>query len=213
MKYRVIPIGPDVSLDEAARAAAARILGGQLLIHPTSTLYGLGALPQRELGEEIDRLKGRRRGSLMIHLAASEIALQRARPELQWGEAAERLARAFWPGPLTLVLDDGSKHGLAARVDAHPVILALLEAADTLMTSTSLNRSGDPPALRSAEVAAVAESLPEARVDVTFLDGGDLPASTPSTIVSLRGGEARVLREGALPAERIETVLAKRDAR
>jgi L-threonylcarbamoyladenylate synthase len=203
----VIRIESGVSIAEAAHTAASRLLGGQLLIHPTSTVYGLGALPRPELDEEIGRLKGRPRRSPLIHLAASEVALRRARPDLEWGRAAERLSRAFWPGALTLVLDDGSAHGLAVRVDEHPAIVALLEAADGLMTSTSLNRSGDRPARCSDEVAAVAESLPESRVEVTFLDSGDLPASPPSTIVSLRGGKTRIVREGALPVEWIEMVL------
>ncbi len=211
MNYRVIRIGPGVSVAEAARTAAQRLLAGHLVIHPTSTVYGLGALPWRELNEEIRRLKGRPPAAPLIHLAASEVALRRARPDLEWGKAAEQLARAFWPGALTLVMDDGSAHGLAVRVDEHPAIMALLEAAGGLMTSTSLNRSGDRPARRSDEVAAVAGSLPESRLEVTFLDGGDLPASAPSTIVSLQGGETRIIREGALPVERIETALREED--
>lgn len=207
MNYRVIRIGAGRSLARAARAAARRLLDGQLLIHPTSTLYGLGGLPGRRRDEEIDRLKGRKQGSPLIHLAASEAALRRSRPELEWGQAAERLARSFWPGALTLVMDDGTPRGLAVRVDAHPVILALLEAAGSLMTSTSLNRSGEPPVSRADEVAAVARSLPEARIEVTFLDSGDLQASPPSTIVSLRGGETRILREGTLSVNRIEAAL------
>lgn len=207
MNYQVIRIGPGVSVAEAARTVAPRLLAGQLVIHPTSTVYGLGALPRRELNAEIDRLKGRSPGTPLIHLAASEIALRRARPELEWGDAAKRLARAFWPGALTLVMDDGSALGLAVRVDEHPAILALLEAAGGLMTTTSLNRSGDRPARCSDEVEAIAGSLPESPLEVTFLDGGDLPASGPSTIVSLRSGRARIVREGALPVEPIETVL------
>jgi L-threonylcarbamoyladenylate synthase len=205
----VIRIGPDGPIAETARDAASRLLAGQLLIHPTSTLYGLGGLPGRERDDEIDRLKGRPRGSPLIHLAASEAALRRSRPELEWGKTAERLARAFWPGALTLVMDDGSSDGLAVRVDAHPVVIALLEAADSLMTSTSLNRSGEPPALRSDEVATVAGSLQEARMEVTFLDSGDLPTSPPSTIVSLRGGGTRIVREGALSVNQIEAALER----
>lgn len=192
---------------EAASAAASRLLSGELLIHPTSTLYGLGGLPGEERDAEIGRLKGRPPGNPLIHLAASEAALRRLCPDLKWGKRAERLARAFWPGPLTLVLDDGSAGGLAVRVDAHPAVISLLETADSLMTSTSLNRSGEPPALRSDEVETVAESLPEARVQVTFLDCGDLPASPPSTIVSIRGRGARIVRKGALSVDRIGAVL------
>ena len=207
MIYRVIRCDEDAAAGSAVELAAARLLDGELLIHPTSTVYGLGALPTPDLDDEIGRLKGRAPGSPLIRLAASVDSLRRAVPELDWGEAAELLARDFWPGPLTMVLDDGSAHGLAVRVDPHPAVLGLLKRADTLMTSTSVNRSGDPPARSPGDVARVVASLPDATVEVTFLDGGELPASPPSTIISLRGDGPRVLREGAVEVARLAATL------
>ena len=210
MIYRVIRLGADAAASRAVERAAARLLDGELLIHPTSTVYGLGGLPRPDLDGEICRLKGREPGSPLIRLAASVASLRRALPDLNWGEAAERLAGAFWPGPLTMVLEDGSVQGLAVRVDPHPAVRTLLEEADTLMTSTSINRSGESPVLRSLDVERVASSLPDAGVEVTFLDGGDLPSSPPSTIISLLGDEPRILREGAVGVARIEASLGGR---
>jgi L-threonylcarbamoyladenylate synthase len=207
--YRVIRLGNPAAPGDL-ELAAARLLDGELLIHPTSTVYGLGGLPRPDLDEEISRLKGKAPDSPLIRLAASVASLHRALPDLRWGEAAEQLAGAFWPGPLTLVLDDGSTRGLAVRVDPHPAVLALLEKADALMTSTSVNQSGESPVLRSPDVERVVSSFPDAGVAVTFLDGGDLPPSPASTVISLLADGPRILREGAVSADRIEGSLGER---
>ncbi len=77
---------------------------------------------------------------------ASDAGAVRSRPGVVWDERAERLARKFWPGALTLVLEDGSERGLAVRVDAHPFPRTLLRLHGGLMSSTSVNRSGEAPA-------------------------------------------------------------------
>lgn len=214
MRYRElrVPHEPD-GLRGVATEAAARLAAGEVVVHPTSTLYGLGAAADPEGDAEIARLKGRDPGSPLIRLAASPEAVRAARPSPRWDGRAERLAAAFWPGPLTLVLDDGTAHGLAVRVDGHPVIRAVLVDYGGLISSTSVNRAGDSPATDPERVRVVLDGLPPSRRGATLVDAGPLKGSAPSTIVSLRGGRARLLREGAVPAERVEACLGARLAR
>lgn len=191
---------------ERARAAiegGARLHAGRLVVHPTSTVYGIGARPEPARNAEIASLKGRSADQPLIRLAASRDAARELLSSARWTAAATRLAEAFWPGPLTLVLDDGTERGIAIRVDPHPLVAALLAEAGCLMTSTSFNRSGEPPARTSREVSETAAGLPETGEPAVFLDAGDLVPSAPSTIVSVREDRARVLREGALAATTI----------
>lgn len=206
-----VPAGDGAELREAARRAASRLRAGEILVHPTSTLYGLGAAALPGLDAELRRLKGREEdeGGAFIRLAPHPEAVRRRIPLEAWDDRAERLSGVFWPGSLTLVLDDGSALGLAVRVDGHPVVLEVLREAGGLMSSTSVNRSGQPPARGPAEVRRALEGLPEARARVTFLNAGELPGGEPSTILSLRERPPRLLRAGAVPVERIEECLGE----
>ena len=126
-----------------------------------------------------------------------------------WTEAARRIADAFWPGPLTLVLEDGSRTGAAVRVDPHPVVRRLLDRAGGLMTSTSLNVAGRPPARTGGEVLAVLSRVGAEAGTVGWLDVGDLARSTPSTLVRVAGEAVEILREGAVPATDITRALSR----
>lgn len=190
------------AVEEGAEALEA----GELLAHPTGTTYGIGASPP-ELDDEIARLKGRSPGRPLLRIAGSREDLHRAHPELRWDERAERLAEAFWPGPLTLVLDDGSPEGLAVRVESHPVTRAVLLAGGGTMSSTSLNRSGEPPAVTPDRVEATLDAFPDSDVGLLWLDAGALPDSPASTLVSLRAGRPRLLRAGAVDVSEVEKQL------
>ena len=204
-----VPIsGRGTTARRAVGEAARRLDAGELLVHPTSTLYGIGGAPRPAVDREVARVKGRDSGRPLLQLAPGASAV-RERPGVRWDDRADRLAAAFWPGPLTLVLEDGSPTGLAVRVDSHPVVLELLGRAHSWLTSTSLNRTGQPPAVGVSEVRACLARLPTPERRVTWLDAGPLPASDPSTLVSLRERPARVLREGAVCAERIRAALGE----
>ncbi len=193
--------------DEAFDRAAVLLDAGGVVAHPTSTVYGLGGRPWPEVDARIAAIKRRPPGPL-IRLAASRAALIEALPGMGWTEAARRIADAFWPGPLTLVLEDGSRTGAAVRVDPHPVVRRLLDRAGGLMTSTSLNVTGRPPARTGGEVRAVLSRVGAEAGTVGWLDVGNLAGSTPSTLVRVAGEAVEILREGAVPATDITRVLS-----
>lgn len=191
-------------------AAAVKALeDGGILVHPTSTVYGIGAAATRELDAEINRLKGRQPAQSLIRLAGSVEVLRRDLPDAVWNERADKLATEFWPGPLTLVLDDGSDRGLAVRVDGHPILLVLLGRWRSLMTSTSLNLEGAQPATRPRSVRESLEAMPEPSRPITFLAAGSLPASTSSTVVSVRDEPTEIIRQGPIDRRRIARCLGE----
>jgi L-threonylcarbamoyladenylate synthase len=195
----------------AAIEAAARCLRqGGLVAFPTETVYGLGADARN--GEAVARLyaaKGRPAfNPLIAHVADAEAARRLGR----FDAAAEKLAAAFWPGPLTLVLPkladcpvaDLALAGLdsvAVRVPAHPLAHALLEAFDGPVVAPSANRSGHVSPTSAAHVLADLRG----RIDMV-LDGGSCSVGLESTIVSCLGTPA-LLRPGGLAREEIERVL------
>ena len=195
---------------DAVVAAAGQLAEGGILAHPTSTVYGLGADAVPALDAEVARLKGRGRERPLIRLAAEAEVVRERLPAGSWDDRAERLAERFWPGSLTLVLEDGTRHGLAVRVDAHPVVRRVLALHGKLMSSTSLNRSGEAPVRTPEAARAVLSAMPAARAPAMFLATGPLSASPPSTLVCLRGPRPRLLRPGAVPADRVEACLGGR---
>jgi L-threonylcarbamoyladenylate synthase len=198
----------------AAIEAAARCLRqGGLVAFPTETVYGLGADARN--GEAVARLyaaKGRPTfNPLIAHVADAEAARRLGR----FDTAAERLAEAFWPGPLTLVLPkladspiaDLALAGLdsvAVRVPAHPLAHALLEAFGGPVVAPSANRSGHVSPTSAAHVLADLRG----RIDMV-LDGGPSTVGVESTIVACLD-EPALLRPGGVPRAQIERVLGNR---
>ncbi len=192
-------------LDTALR----HLTGGGVVALPTDTVYGLAAsLEGPEGTAEILRLKGRPAGKALPILVPS---LSRAEGHgFPFSPEARRLALRYWPGPLTLVLRRPPSlpawfapgfSTVAVRVPAHPVPLALLEAAGWLAV-TSANRSGCPEALTASEVArefAGEEAL-------LLVDGGPSPGGRASTVVDAAGEAPRVLRGGPLSEADVEAV-------
>ena len=193
-------------LDEVA----ALLRAGGVMAYPTDTFYGLGANAYSAAAvEKIYALKHRDRGKpLSIVVADPEQARSSAR---DLPPSLDVLARAFWPGPLTLVLNAGpafppamlgSGGTIAMRVPALPWLCDLLRRTGFPVTATSANLSGDgelddPDAVRL---------LFEGRTDL-IIDGGRTPGGAPSTIVDLTSGDPRLLRPGAVPWDRILAAL------
>lgn len=198
--------------NEDAIARAARLLSaGGLVAMPTETVYGLAAdATNADAVACIYAAKDRPRfNPLIAHVAGMEMA----RAEGVFTGHAETLARAFWPGPLTLVLQaagEGSvcllaRAGLptiALRHPAHPVAAALIAALGRPLAAPSANPSGR---LSPVSAEAVAQGLGE-RVGL-ILDGGPSRVGVESTVVDCSGGAPVVLRPGGTPHAAIEAAL------
>lgn len=211
---------------EALERAAAHVQGGGLLVVPTDTVYGIGALASDPAA--VARLlaaKGRGRQMPPPVLVAGPDQLAGVVADIP--SAARALIETFWPGALTLVLtaapdlgwDLGETGGtIAVRMPDHPLALSLLRVTGP-MAVTSANRTGEPPATDAASARAAfsgrvrdaAEDAEDAEdTDILVLDGGPAPGPAPSTIVSLASGHAlapRVLRDGALARSALAAVL------
>lgn len=202
-----------LSADDAGVAEAARLLGdGGLVALPTETVYGLAARADSdESVAKIYRAKGRPSfNPLIVHVAD----LKGAEALAVLDERAERLAAAFWPGALTLVLPlrkgaaiapavTAGLPTIALRCPAHPVMRAVIAAAAVPLAAPSANRSGG---VSPSEAAHVVASLGD-RIDAV-VDGGACVAGLESTIVALRdGGAWQVLRPGPVSEDAICAVL------
>ncbi len=197
--------------DSELAAAAAHLQAGRLVAFPTETVYGLGAdATNPSAVAAIYAAKGRPDfNPLIVHVP--DVAAARLIARLD--DRAERLAAAFWPGALTLVLPLRPEAGIAARVTAgldtialrvpaHPLARALLAAARLPLAGPSANPSGR---VSPTTAAHVREGLGDKVAMV--LDGGPCPVGLESTIVGLAGEKPRLLRPGGVPAEAVEAVI------
>ncbi len=202
-----------LAADDAAIARAVALLSrGELVAFPTETVYGLGARADDEAAiRRIFAAKGRPEDKpLIVHVRGIDDA---QRFTASWPDDAQRLAEAFWPGPLTLVLPkapgvpDAVTAGgatVAVRAPAHPVSISLLAACPFSIAAPSANPSGMPPPTTAGEVMqGLGDRIP------LILDGGTTPHRVPSTLLLLGDGGPRILRLGAVSAEAIAQRLGK----
>lgn len=196
----------------AVRDAAAILRRGGLLGIPTETVYGLGADALNE--DAVSRIflaKGRPQDNpLIIHV-----------PDASWLErycrdvppAAYRLAKRFWPGPLTMILPrrdivplqtTGGLETVGVRCPNHPVTLAIIEAAGVPIAAPSGNTSGRPSPTTAAHMI---EDM-DGRID-GIVDGGPCTVGVESTIIDLTVTPPRLLRPGGLPLESLRQVLGE----
>jgi L-threonylcarbamoyladenylate synthase len=199
--------------DAASAAEAAAILAaGSLVAFPTETVYGLGA--DATNGAAVARLYEAKGRPAFNPLIAHVADLQSAQKLVRFDAAAARLAAAFWPGPLTLVLPrvadcpvaDLASAGLdtlAVRVPNHPVARAILAAFGKPIVAPSANRSGHVSPTTAAHVLADLGG----RISL-IVDGGATPVGIESAVVACLGAPA-LLRPGSLPRTAIEDVLKR----
>lgn len=197
----VDPLRPDAALLEPAAAA---LRGGRLVAFPTETVYGLGAIATDP--NAVGRIFAAKRrpadNPLIVHVARPQ-DLQDVAARIT--PLARDLARRYWPGPLTLVLDahpslppvtTGGLHTVAVRMPSHPVALLLLQLAGVPVAAPSANRSGRPSPTQASHVLADLQD----DLDV-LVDGGEATVGMESTVVDARGSEPLVLRDGAVTRE------------
>jgi L-threonylcarbamoyladenylate synthase len=198
-------------LVEGDPAAAALLLAGELVAFPTETVYGLGADATNDRAvAAIFEAKGRPHfNPLICHYPAAEDAFR----HVETSAAAQALARALWPGPLTLVLPrrvtcpvallaGAGLDTLAVRVPAHAGALALLRAVGRPVAAPSANRSGQVSPTMAQHVL---DGL-DGRI-AAVVDGGPCPVGVESTVLDLSAGRPFLLRPGGVPVEAIEALV------
>jgi L-threonylcarbamoyladenylate synthase len=196
--------------------AAAILRRGGLVAFATETVYGLGAdATNAEAVSKIFAAKGRPgTNPLIVHVA--DIATAR-RYVAAWPEAAERLARAFWPGPITIVLPKGKQivdavtaglETVAIRCPDHPVALELLRRFGGAVAAPSANRSSR---ISPTTAEHVRRELGD-KVEL-ILDGGPCLVGIESTVIDLASGSAAILRPGGISREQIEQVIGPVEVR
>ena len=194
--------GPVPATAENIRRAAEIVRAGELAIVPTETVYGVAA--RADSAEAMARLyeaKGRDEAKRIAYFAAGIEAIRAAGIRVE--PLAERLAAAFWPGPLTLVLQNAAGDWDGFRVPDHAVALAWVRELGLLPAVTSANRSGEPAALTAQEAWAALGP----RVAIA-LDGGAAPGGRASTVVRVGGGAFEILREGPIGRAELERAAA-----
>jgi L-threonylcarbamoyladenylate synthase len=199
-------VSPERTDGTWAVEAAARLREGAVIAFPTDTLYGLAADPRLPPAiRKLYRIKGRAVDQAIPLIAASLAQLHACGVVLL--PPVIRLARAFWPGPLTVLvpawpeLAPGALAGgatVAVRVPGHEAARALAAALGHPLTSTSANRSGEAPTTDPAVVAAALGGGLDGLVDA-----GPSPGGPPSTIVDVSSETPRLVRAGAIPWERV----------
>ena len=191
--------------------ASKIVKNGGLVIYPTDTVYGLGCDPFNiKAVEKVFKAKGERKNKPLPILASEMKAVEKI---AHMNKDAKKIAKKYWPGPLTLVVPKKpalpsivtcNLASVGVRIPNHKVALQLITLCGGLLVGTSANRTGEKPPKTAQEAAT---QLGE-QVDVV-LEGGTTPLGQESSIVDLTSRKPKMLREG--PVKLIEVLKAFRD--
>ncbi|MEI6126498.1 MAG: L-threonylcarbamoyladenylate synthase [Pseudomonadota bacterium] len=203
LTFKLNPESPDASL---LKQAAAIVKKGGIIIYPTETVYGLGALYSNEEAlKRVFAVKGRDELKPVLVLIREPAELHSLASDVS-GQALA-LARNFWPGPLTLIfkaaahlspLLTGIDNTIGCRVSSSLAAQRLLDFLPEPLTSTSANLSGG---INPSTIEEIPEELRNA-VDV-ILDAGATHGGLPSTVIDVTRLPFTVVREGALPSQQV----------
>lgn len=208
----VLPTHTPALFEKAVRLAADRLRSGEVVAVPTETVYGLAANAFNAAAvTAIFRIKGRpAHNPIIVHVASLAMARHCT---ANWPDTAERMARAFWPGPLTMVLpktdqipDSISAGGttVGIRWPSHPFIQALIRECGFPLAAPSANLSNQLSPTNAAHVqSALGEQLP------LIVDGGQSQVGIESTVIDLTRVPAVVLRPGMIHLESLQAVLGE----
>jgi len=209
-----LPFGSIEEVEQAIPRVLDHLRAGGVVAYPTETVYGFGCALRPDGLARLRALKHRVETKPFLLL----IARPEDAPGLAWTPAARRLARTFWPGPLTLAVaandsfprDVRSADGtVAVRATSHPGMRRLLEVFGAPITSTSANAPGEAAAFDAEGAVRVIERLGGA--DVLVLNGGTLPSTLPSTVVDTSRVPPRVVRAGAVPVSALRNAIGEVD--
>ncbi len=213
METKIHTINREAPQTELLEEAAKYLRNGLLVAFPTETVYGLGAdALNAEAVEAIFKAKGRPGDNpLIVHIGSPEDLEKIAYTD----DRVKRLAKVFWPGPLTMVLPKkpnvpeivtAGLNTVAVRMPGHKIALALIKAAGLPVAAPSANLSGRPSPTTARHVL---EDL-NGRIPL-ILDGGRVEIGLESTVLDLSGKNAKILRPGAITKEDLSPYLKEVD--
>jgi L-threonylcarbamoyladenylate synthase len=204
LRVKLDPRHPD---EQVLQHAAAFLQAGKTVAFPTETFYALGVSAFHEQAiQKAFAIKGRTFQQPLPLIIQGDPMLEEIAARVP--DAAHALMRRFWPGPLTLIVEasykippllTASTGTVAVRDSSHPLARLLVKTAGIPVTSTSANVSGAPSCVSAEEV----EQQLGDRIDL-IIDGGATPGGLPSTIVDLTVSPPRIVRQGAISAERLQ---------
>ncbi|MEE2681772.1 MAG: L-threonylcarbamoyladenylate synthase [Planctomycetota bacterium] len=209
MNIRIEPPDERIIAEAAERLGSGRVVG-----MPTETVYGLaGSTFDADALELIYRMKGRPSDNPLI---AHVLDIDGARSITSgWDDRCDRIAAAFWPGPMTMVLErsrdvppvaSGGRASIAVRSPRHPVSRTLLSTFGGPLSAPSANRSGSVSPTTARHVHDEFESFGD-ESDLLVIDGGSCDIGIESTVIDLTGGCVRILRPGSVTREMLQDVV------
>ena len=211
-----LPFQSDADIATAIPQVVQHLGKGGLLAYPTETVYGLGSRTVQQDVAALAALKGRSAAKPFL-LLISDRSMAESHG-LAFNASADALARAFWPGPLTLVLPGGSGRlpdllrgpdgGIAVRWTSHQGIARLVAALGSPLTSTSANLPGQPPGPGADAIARDFAPAVE-KGQLLVLDGGVLGNRPPSTVVDCTRPRAQIVREGTLSISELRRAVGR----
>jgi tRNA threonylcarbamoyl adenosine modification protein (Sua5/YciO/YrdC/YwlC family) len=193
MKTKIIKLNPDFPEDHLIKEAAVILKNGGLVVFPTETVYGIAANALNK--DTIDRLyeikKRPQDKPFSVHIADFDALRQL---EISLSKDAERIAKRFWPGPLTLVAFNNKKEKIGLRMPDNMIAFLLIKKAGVPVVAPSANLSGNKPPVSIEEVL----SEMDGHVDM-ILDGGRARIGIESTVMDVTEKPFKILRQGAIP--------------
>lgn len=198
-------MGTDSPLNDALLRQVVLVLrGGGVILYPTETLVGLGGdATNAATVARIGQLKGRTSDKPFLVLMRDRAAIESRYGALP--AAGRRLADAFWPGPLTLIIADQRRGGtIGVRVSPHPVVRQILGHFDRPLVSTSANLANDAPASQLSQVPLAIRSAVDLAIEFPCGAASD---ARPSSIVDVSGEAAQIVRVGAISRADLEPLL------
>lgn len=193
------------SSPEAIKRAIQELKNDNAICAPTETVYGLMARwNSQPARDQIYALKHRpqdKKLQMLVHSLDQLLAFPLKNKPL-----VQAIGKAFWPGPLTLIVETENGETIGARVPNHPFVLKLLENLGEPLAATSANLSGTPPASTPQDAVANLNGKPALLIDggvVTTTDG------TASTVASILNGSLAILREGIISQQQLQDILDK----
>ncbi len=212
MKTEILPTHTPDLFQRAVQCAAELLRAGETVALPTETVYGLAANALEEKAvAKIFKIKGRPANNpIIVHVASAEMARRCVK---QFPSAADRLARAFWPGPLTLVLPRAEAipslvaaggGTIGVRWPSHPFIQAVIRKCDFPLAAPSANLSNRLSPTNAAHVRRQLNGLVP-----LIVDGGQAQVGIESTVLDLTDSPPRILRPGMIHAESLAAVCGR----